>query len=72
MPEIIHSLKVKIEPEMVQEIKRAIIDDIACTVEQAYKEGYADMDPGAADADKMQVAWEKSDVKKQLDNFRNS
>lgn len=72
MAQTVHSLKVKIETETIQEIKRAIIDDIACTVEQAYKEGYVDMDPGAADADKMQAAWEKSDVKKQLDNFRNS
>lgn len=72
MAEHIAHLKVEVDSEAMAKIKRALHKDIVVIAEQAYKEGYADMDPGSADPDKMQKAWEKSETKQKLDNFLKS
>ena len=72
MAQITLSLNVEINPEAINEIKRALYKDISEVAEKAYKEGYVDKDPSSADPDKMQEAWEKSETKQKLDNFLKS
>lgn len=69
MAEIVHSLKVKIEPETIQEIKQALYKEIAEVVEEAYGEGWLDGQGLNERYSTKEECWQNSEIKKKLDNF---
>lgn len=67
MAEQIHHLKVKIDPEAMNDIKRALYKDIADAVESAYREGW--YDGNSEGITFVDDDWNESDTKKKLDEF---
>lgn len=62
------TLKLAIDPEAINDIKRALHKDIAEAVESAYREGWND----ASTPEGLTLIdddWNESDTKKKLDEF---
>jgi hypothetical protein len=70
MAEQILHVKVKIDPEAINDIKRSLVKDISDAVESAYREGWYDSNSeGMSD---VETDWSRSDTKKKLDNLLKS
>ena len=69
MAEIVHELKVKIDPEAIDNIKRALHKDIADAVEAAYREGW--YDGNSEGITFIDDDWNASDTKQKLDKLLN-
>lgn len=70
MAQTIHNLKVQIDPEAMNNIKRELLKDIAIDIESAYKEGgYDGNSEGMSSVDDD---WNASNTKQKLDALLKS
>lgn len=64
------SLKLEVNPSLVDDIKRSLYQDISEAVQAAYEEGWFDGNSeGMTD---LETDWARSDTKQKLDNLLKS